>query len=186
MMIRKKAGAALTAALAMSLLAACGDDNAADETTDAGGETAATGEISIGVPAGWDEGVVVSHMAEIALEEQGYVHCRYADDFAILGRGAMHAQQSLDLVGDELARSGMAVNPSKTAVFATGDGFDFLGQRVLPPGRPTSADRHHHPVRAAFRTPSPGLAGYRSAPASADDQRLDPGFRQAAENLHPG
>lgn len=98
MMIRKKAGVALTAALAMSMLAACGDDESADETagndtteeteetegddtTDTEGDDTegddATGggsdeEILIGVPAGWDEGVVVSHMAEIALEEQGY------------------------------------------------------------------------------------------------------------------
>ncbi|WP_241698377.1 glycine betaine ABC transporter substrate-binding protein [Flaviflexus huanghaiensis] len=73
MMIRKKAGAALTAAIAMSLLAACGgDDNSAEETAGNGGDAAAPGTISIGVPAGWDEGVVVSHMTEIALEEQGY------------------------------------------------------------------------------------------------------------------
>ena len=89
MMIRKKAGVALTAALAMSMLAACGDDeNGADETAGNGGDTVTTdtdgtgndatdggtagGDITIGVPAGWDEGVVVSHMAKIALEEQGY------------------------------------------------------------------------------------------------------------------
>ncbi|AZN30374.1 glycine betaine ABC transporter substrate-binding protein [Flaviflexus salsibiostraticola] len=135
MMIRKKAGAALTAALAMSLLAACGDDNAADETTDAGGETAATGEISIGVPAGWDEGVVVSHMAEIALEEQGYdvelVNGEIGVIFTGLSTGDMdllldawlpvtHATY-LEKYGDDIEELGTWYEEAKLALTVNGD-----------------------------------------------------------------
>lgn len=60
---------AITSAAALSLtLAACSadDSNGGDD-----GGTAAKA-VSVGVPSGWDEGVVVSHMMATALEEQGY------------------------------------------------------------------------------------------------------------------
>ena len=76
MMIRKKVAAAAAAALALSMLAACGDDSSSDESAGNGESSASndggTGKLTIGIPAGWDEGVVVSHMAKVALEEQGY------------------------------------------------------------------------------------------------------------------
>lgn len=65
-MFSKKA-LALASTLAMSAaLAACSDDSSNGES----GESA--GSITIGIPSGWDEGVVVSHMMANALEDQGY------------------------------------------------------------------------------------------------------------------
>lgn len=74
MISRSKRSIALTAALATTLLAACGSDSddTTNETEGNGNGEAVARELNIGVPAGWDEGVVVSHMMEIALEEQGY------------------------------------------------------------------------------------------------------------------
>ncbi|MDP9806273.1 glycine betaine/proline transport system substrate-binding protein [Trueperella bonasi] len=63
-MFAKKA-MAIGSVLALSVtLAACSSDDSGD------GEAAKS--VSVGVPSGWDEGVVVSHMMAIALEEQGY------------------------------------------------------------------------------------------------------------------
>ncbi|WP_054952970.1 glycine betaine ABC transporter substrate-binding protein [Flaviflexus massiliensis] len=74
MISRSKRSIALTAALATTLLAACGGDT--DEATNGNGNgnggSEVTKELEIGIPAGWDEGVVVSHAMAIALEEQGY------------------------------------------------------------------------------------------------------------------
>lgn len=65
-MFSKKA-LALASTLAMSAtLAACSDDSSNGES----GEAA--GSITVGIPSGWDEGVVVSHMMANALEDQGY------------------------------------------------------------------------------------------------------------------
>ncbi|AZN30375.1 glycine betaine ABC transporter substrate-binding protein [Flaviflexus salsibiostraticola] len=56
-----------TTIAAAAVLSACGsdDDNAGDAQSPAG-------EIAIGVPAGWDEGVLISNMTAVTLEEQGY------------------------------------------------------------------------------------------------------------------
>lgn len=74
MNFRTKRTVALTTVVAAGLLAACGSDNGdAEETTTADGDTSGnTGEIHIGVPAGWDEGVIISNMTAVTLEEQGY------------------------------------------------------------------------------------------------------------------
>lgn len=68
----KKKLAALASVAVMSLtLAACSGGGDADtESTNSGSEGSM--EVSIGIPSGWDEGVVVSHAMAIALEDQGY------------------------------------------------------------------------------------------------------------------
>lgn len=66
---------ALTTALAAALLVACGSDNGSNDDATDGNEDASgnsNGEIRIGVPAGWDEGVIISTMTAVTLEEQGY------------------------------------------------------------------------------------------------------------------
>ena len=68
---RTKRTVALTAAIAATLLTACGDDNGDNEAGN-GGDSANKGNIHIGVPAGWDEGVIISNMTAVTLEEQGY------------------------------------------------------------------------------------------------------------------
>ena len=69
---RTKRTVALTAAVAATLLAACGDDNGDNEATNGGDSSESKGNIHIGVPAGWDEGVIISNMTAVTLEEQGY------------------------------------------------------------------------------------------------------------------
>lgn len=146
MMIRKKAGVALTAALAMSLLAACGDDDngTGDPTagggedttaTDTGDDTTAGGELVIGVPAGWDEGVVVSHMTEIALEEQGYevelMDAEIGVIFAGLSSGDMDLlldawlpvthEEYLERFGDDIEEIGPWYTEAKLALTVNDD-----------------------------------------------------------------
>lgn len=82
--MRRRLAYSITAAAAALALAACGagdapdDDGAADVDTgetngDTGDEGAgAGGEISVGIPAGWDEGVAVSYLWAEILEQQGY------------------------------------------------------------------------------------------------------------------
>lgn len=61
---------AIGSAMALSVtLAACSSDS---DSQDGGQDTAVEKSLSVGVPSGWDEGIVVSHMMAIALEEQGY------------------------------------------------------------------------------------------------------------------
>lgn len=68
-MFSKKA-LAIGSAMALSVtLAACSSDS---DSQDGGQDTAVEKSLSVGVPSGWDEGIVVSHMMAIALEEQGY------------------------------------------------------------------------------------------------------------------
>ncbi|MDO5723579.1 MAG: glycine betaine ABC transporter substrate-binding protein [Flaviflexus sp.] len=69
---------ALTAAIATgSMLTACSNDEGGSE----GSESAAPDKnLSIGVAAGWDEGVVMSNLAAVVLEDNGYtVDLRDAD-----------------------------------------------------------------------------------------------------------
>lgn len=62
---------ALTAAIATgSMLAACDDGRGGDESSD--GEKTVDKNLSIGVAAGWDEGVVMSNLAAVILEDAGY------------------------------------------------------------------------------------------------------------------
>lgn len=88
--MRRRLGFSITAAAAALALAACGGGDAdpdtgddvdagetetADDGADEGGddgEAAAGGSISVGIPAGWDEGVAVSHLWAEILEQQGY------------------------------------------------------------------------------------------------------------------
>lgn len=67
----KKKLVALTSVAALSMtLAACSTNG--DDSSNGSGDADATKEVSIGIPSGWDEGVVVSHAMAIALEDQGY------------------------------------------------------------------------------------------------------------------
>ncbi|WP_182353861.1 glycine betaine ABC transporter substrate-binding protein [Flaviflexus huanghaiensis] len=60
---------ALTTTIAVSaVLTACGSD----EATNVDGTQAQSDTIAIGVPAGWDEGVLISTMTAVTLEDQGY------------------------------------------------------------------------------------------------------------------
>lgn len=60
---------AVVGALSLGLtLAACSTDDATDGATGA-----ADKKISIGIHAGWDEGIAVSHLFKVMLEDDGYV-----------------------------------------------------------------------------------------------------------------
>lgn len=94
-MTRKTRSVAFSAAVALTLLAACGSESEEKETT---GDAEVTKEIEIGVPAGWDEGVVVSHMAKIALDEQGYDVTLTNADIGVIFTGL--ASGDIDLLLD--------------------------------------------------------------------------------------
>ncbi|MBM9432253.1 glycine betaine ABC transporter substrate-binding protein [Flaviflexus equikiangi] len=94
-MTRKTRSVAFSAAVALTLLAACGSESEETETT---GDAEVTKEIEIGVPAGWDEGVVVSHMAKIALDEQGYDVTLTNADIGVIFTGL--ASGDIDLLLD--------------------------------------------------------------------------------------
>lgn len=67
---KKKLGALASVAVMSLTLAACSGGGTGSEGADSGSDSSK--EVSIGIPSGWDEGVVVSHAMAIALEEQGY------------------------------------------------------------------------------------------------------------------
>ncbi len=67
---KKKLGALASVAVMSLTLAACSGGGTGSEGADSG--SGRSKEVSIGIPSGWDEGVVVSHAMAIALEEQGY------------------------------------------------------------------------------------------------------------------
>src|SRR5687768_10462418 len=54
---------------------------------------------------------------------------RYADDLVIVCRYESQAERALVVLGEELARLGLRVQPAKTRVvnLKHGEGFDFLG-----------------------------------------------------------
>jgi len=82
--MRRRLAYSITAAAAALALAACGagdapedegntDVDAGETNGDTGDDGAGEGgEISVGIPAGWDEGVAVSYLWAEILEQQGY------------------------------------------------------------------------------------------------------------------
>ncbi|NLW13703.1 MAG: glycine/betaine ABC transporter substrate-binding protein [Trueperella sp.] len=125
---------ALGSVMALSVtLAACSSDE--DESTDTTGETTVEKELSVGVPSGWDEGIVVSHMMAIALEEQGYtVDLTDADIgvvFTSIASGDMdllfdawlpltHANY-IDQYGDQLEDLGIWYDDAKLTIAVNND-----------------------------------------------------------------
>lgn len=86
---------------------------------------------TVGTPQG---GVLSPLLANIALnfldwqlEEAGYRFVRYADDFVVLCRSRVRAEEARDFVEQRISELGLKLSPEKTKVVRFMDGFAFLG-----------------------------------------------------------
>jgi group II intron reverse transcriptase/maturase len=73
---------------------------------------------------------IVLNQMDWALEEAGYMHVRYADDFVVLGRTKAETQGALETVRQCLDRLGLQLSEEKTRLTTYGKGYDFLGFRL--------------------------------------------------------
>jgi group II intron reverse transcriptase/maturase len=87
-----------------------------------------------GTPQG---GVISPLLANIALNsldwrlhEAGFRFVRYADDFVVLCRDLLSAQEAHRLVQEHLAGLGLSLSAEKTRMARFTEGFQFLGFRV--------------------------------------------------------
>ena len=72
---------------------------------------------------------------------RGYRMVRYADDFVILCRDRVEADEALAMVSDWVIENGLVLHPTKTRIAncrKKGNGFEFLGYRF---------ERHRRDVR---------------------------------------
>ena len=87
---------------------------------------------------GTPQGAVISpllanlylHPVDEAMEAAGFQMIRYADDFVIMCRDEVEANNALHQVQQLIAERGLVLHPGKTRVVDTtvaGQGFDFLG-----------------------------------------------------------
>lgn len=178
--MRRRLGFSITAVAAALALAACGggaadpdgageevdggatetDDSTEDDGTEDGdddGAAAESGTITVGIPAGWDEGVAVSHLWAEILEQEGYtVNLEDAEIgviFTSLAQGDSYDllfdawlpvthQNYIDQYGDDIEDLGIwyegavltiAVNDSApiTSLDELADNADVFGNRLV-------------------------------------------------------
>jgi len=72
----------------------------------------------------------LDHFAKETLQVPGYV--RYVDDFALFGDSKRELWEWRDKIERFLVTDRLKLHPTKTRVFRTSDGLDFLGFRVWP------------------------------------------------------
>jgi RNA-directed DNA polymerase len=99
------------------------------------------------------------HRFDLAMARAGYRLVRYADDFVILCRTRLEAEQAKEKARQTLDEMGLKLHPEKTRVVdATRERFQFLGYEFWPGGRqprPPSFQKLKDRIRA--RTPrNPG------------------------------
>lgn len=87
---------------------------------------------------GTPQGAVISpllanvylHSVDLAMQKAGHVMIRYADDFVVLCKTAVEAEQAYNLVRSLTEAKGLSLHPTKTRIVnmaLAGEGFDFLG-----------------------------------------------------------
>ena len=86
---------------------------------------------TVGTPQG---GVISPLLANIVLdhldwqlEQAGFRHVRYADDFIVLCRSKQQAEEALAWVAQVLDGLGLQLSPEKTRMTTYGKGYSFLG-----------------------------------------------------------
>jgi len=86
---------------------------------------------TVGTPQG---GVISPLLANIVLdhldwqlEQAGFRHVRYADDFVVLCRSEQQAKEALTWVAQVLDGLGLQLSPEKTRITTYGKGYSFLG-----------------------------------------------------------
>lgn len=94
---------------------------------------------------------IVLNRLDHELEKQGYMFVRYADDFVILCKTYVQAQEALDLVKNILEEQmKLELSPEKTKICHLSDGFDFLGFHFTSRGlkmREKSKEKFRNAVR---------------------------------------
>jgi len=85
-----------------------------------------------GTPQGGPISPMIANMAldglQNLLTEAGFIMCRYADDFVVLGRTKEELEsQAKQLINEFLAERGLRLSPQKTLTTWIQDGFQFLG-----------------------------------------------------------
>jgi group II intron reverse transcriptase/maturase len=86
---------------------------------------------SVGTPQG---GVISPLLANIVLNQldwtlqnEGFTFVRYADDFVVLCRSSVQAQEALTCVSRAISVMGLQLAPDKTHITTYGKGYEFLG-----------------------------------------------------------
>ena len=70
--------------------------------------------------------IVLNHL-DWQLEQAGFRHVRYADDFVVLCQSKLQAEEALALVTHTLSELGLQLSPEKTQITSYGKGYAFLG-----------------------------------------------------------
>lgn len=67
---------------------------------------------------------------ENVLSERGFLVCRYADDFVVLGKDRQELSEvARPIIASFLAERGLRLSPEKTGICSIEEGYDFLGYR---------------------------------------------------------
>ena len=106
-----------------------------------------------GVVSPWLSNLVLD-VLDKALEERGWRHVRYADDFVVLTRTREEAEDALAYVKEVLGRLQLSLHETKTRLTDFSQGFEFLGYRLRRNRlgiRPKSLERFKDRVRALTR-----------------------------------
>lgn len=77
-------------------------------------------------------GNIVLNYLDWKLDQKGYVFVRYADDFVILCKTALQAENALTTAIETLSDLGLEHSPEKTKVTTLYKGFQFLGFNISP------------------------------------------------------
>jgi group II intron reverse transcriptase/maturase len=109
---------------------------------------------TIGTPQG---GVISPLLANIVLNQldwklhdAGYRLVRYADDFVVVCRTRIQAEEALAVVQRVVAELGLELSPEKTEITTYGNGYEFLGFVMSSCSRrmrPKSVEKYKDKVR---------------------------------------
>jgi retron-type reverse transcriptase len=93
--------------------------------------------VAQGCPLSAFAGNVVLQSFDTELNGRGITCIRYIDDFIILGRRRGAVLKAFESASDHLAKMGMSIyrpetRPDKAFCGAIGDGFEFLGYKIVP------------------------------------------------------
>jgi len=87
-----------------------------------------------GLPQGWSLSPVLSNLYldrfDRAMERENFRLVRFADDFVVLFRAELTADEGVEVVKKSLARLGLILKPEKTSTMLRGKAITFLGYVV--------------------------------------------------------
>jgi group II intron reverse transcriptase/maturase len=106
-----------------------------------------------GVISPWLANLVLDDLDKV-LEQRGYRHVRYADDFVVLCETRPEAEDALALIKEVLAELRLSLHETKTRLTNFREGFEFLGFRfrsIRLGIRPKAIERFKDKVRLLTR-----------------------------------